>query len=66
MSVRIENQNLHVFNPATGEDIQSITITSLKEMDDILNIAKTKAEEFNFSSISHRHRLITKLRKKLV
>ncbi len=66
MSVRIENNTLQIFNPATKEDVGSVQITSGKEMESILNTAKTTAVEYNNSGLKFRGRLITKFRKNLV
>ena len=50
MSVRISNNTLEVFNPATGEDLKSLPISTLSELDSIFNIANHTAENYNFSS----------------
>ena len=66
MSVRISNNTLDVFNPATGEDLISLPITSLSELDSILNTANKTAESYNFSSFYHRQNLMTQFRKGIV
>ena len=58
MSVRISNNTLDVFKPATGEDLMSLPISSLSELDSILNIASKTAENYNFSSFYRRQKLI--------
>ena len=45
MSVRISNNTLEVFSPATGEDLASIPILSLSELDSILDTANKAAEK---------------------
>ena len=47
MSVRISNNTMEVFNPATGEDITNISMTTLQELDSILQKAKDGAESYN-------------------
>ena len=42
MSVRISNNTLEVFNPVTGEDLTQIPMTSVQELDSILQIAKSR------------------------
>ena len=59
MSVRISNNTLDVFNPATGDDITSVPITSLSELDPILNFSNKTAERYNFSSFYHRQKIMT-------
>ena len=66
MSVRISNTTLDVFNPATGEDLLSLPISSLSELDSILNTANKTAESYNFSSFYHRQKLMTQFRKGIV
>jgi len=66
MSVRISNNTLEVFNPATGEDITSLHMTSLPELDSIFNTAKKAAESYNYSSFYRRQKLTTQFRKGIV
>ena len=66
MSVRISNNILEVFNPATGEDLTQLPITSLQELDSILQIAKAGAEGYNYSSFFHRQKLMKQLQKGVV
>ena len=66
MSVRISNNTLEVFNPATGEDITSLPISPLSELDSILNTAQEAAESYNFSSFYRRQKLTTQFRKGIV
>ena len=58
MSVRIKNDILYIFNPATGEDIDSIESTSLKNVDKIINSASEKARIYNQSSFYDRTKII--------
>ena len=58
MSVRISNNTLEVFNPVTGEDLTQFPITSLQELDSILQTAKTGAEDYNYSSFFRRQKLM--------
>ena len=66
MSVRISNNTLDVFNPATGEDLISLPISSLSELDSFLNTANKTAESYNFSSFYYRQKLMTQFRKGIV
>ena len=50
MSVRISESTLHIFNPATKENISSIPITTELELQTILNNARDAASHYNFSS----------------
>ncbi len=63
MSVRITNHSLEVFNPATGEDLSTVPITSLSDLDSVLNTAKVESENYNYSSFFRRQKLITQFRK---
>ena len=45
MSVRILNNTLEVFNPATGEYLTQFSMTSLQELDSVLQTAKAGAED---------------------
>ncbi len=63
MSVRISNNTLEVFNPATGEDLTQFSMTSVQELDSILQTAKAEAENYNFSSFFRRQKLMTQLQK---
>ena len=63
MSVRISDNTLEVFNPATGEDLASLPILSLSDLDSILDTANKAAEKYNFSSFYHRQRLMMQFRK---
>ena len=49
MSVRISNNTMEVFNPATGEDITQISMTNLQDLESILQKAKATAENYNYS-----------------
>ena len=66
MSVRISNNTMEVFNPETGEDITNISMTTLQELDSILQTAKAGAENYNYSSFFHRQKLMTQLQKGIV
>ena len=66
MSVRISNNTMEVFNPATGEDITNISMTTLQELDSILQKAKIEAEIYNYSSFFRRQKLMTQLQKGIV
>ena len=66
MSVRIKNDILYIFNPATGEDIDSIESTSLDKVDKIINSASEKARTYNQSSFYDRTKIINNFRKALV
>ena len=50
MSVRISNNTMGVFNPATGEDITQISITNLQDLESILQKAKAAAEAPTFTN----------------
>ena len=60
MSVRISESKLHVFNPATREDIASISKTSIPELQTILHKSKDVADWYNFSSFYLRKKLMKK------
>ena len=62
MSVRISNNTMEVFNPATGEDITNISMTTLQELDSILQKAKTEAGKYNYSSFFRRQKLLSQYR----
>ncbi len=66
MSVRISNNIMEVFNPATGEDITNISMTTFQELDFILQTAKAGAENYNYSSFFRRQKLMTQLQKGIV
>ena len=66
MSVRITESTLNVFNPATGEDISSIPMTSIPQLHSILKSAKDAADRYNFSNFYHRQKLVKKFRKGIV
>ena len=66
MSVRISNNTMEVFNPATGEDITNISMTTLQELDSILQTAKAGAENYNYISFFRRQKLMTQLQKGIV
>jgi len=66
MSVRIENNILHIFNPATGEDIDSIESTSPDKVNEIIDTASEIAKTYNRSSFFERTKYINCFRKTLV
>ena len=66
MSVRISESILQVFNPATGEDISSIPMTTIKKLKSILQKANSAAEEYNFSSFYVRQKLMKQFQKGIV
>jgi len=66
MSVRISESTLQIFNPATGEDISSISMTPISELKTILQNATNEAEWYNFSSFFHRQKLMKKFQKGIV
>ena len=66
MSVRISNNTMGVFNPATGEDITQISMTNLQDLESILQKAKAAAENYNYSSFYRRQNLMTLFRKGIV
>ncbi len=66
MSTQISESMLNVFNPATGEKISSIPITTIPELQSIMKIAVEAANRYNISSFYHRQRLIKKFRRGIV
>ena len=66
MSVRISESTLNVFNPATQEDISSIPMTSIPELQSILQSTKVAADRYNFSSFFLRQKLMKKFCKGIV
>ena len=61
MSVRISNNTMEVFNPATGEDLEQISITTLQDLNSILQKAQAGAEKYNYSSFFRRQKLMTQI-----
>ena len=66
MSVRISESTLHIFNPATGDDISTIPMTSISELNAIFKSIKQAAEKYNVSSFFYRQNLMKKFRKGIV
>ena len=66
MSVRISESTLHLFNPSTGEDISSISMTTIPELQQILQSAKDSADGYYVSSFFQRQKLIKQFRKGIV
>ena len=66
MSVRISNNTMEVFNPATGEDLTQISLTTLQDLESTLQIAKTASADYNYSSFYRRQNLMTRFRKGIV
>ena len=66
MSVRISNDVLQVFNPVNQEELSTLPITSLQELNEKLHIAKTAAENYNFSSFFRRQKLLSQFRREIV
>ena len=66
MSVRISQSTLNVFNPATGEDISSIPMTTIPNLQTILKNAQDAADRYNFSTFYYRQKLIKLFRKGIV
>ena len=66
MSVRISNNIMEVFNPATGEDLTQISLTTLQDLESTLQIAKTASADYNYSSFYRRQNLMTRFRKGIV
>ena len=65
MSVRISNNTMEVFNPATGEDLTQISLTTLQDLETTLQIAKTASADYNYSSFFRRQKLMTQFRKRI-
>ena len=63
MSVRISNNTLEVFNPASGEGLENLAITSLDELASITAVSKNAAKSYNLSSFSQRRELLKLYRK---
>ena len=66
MSVRITESTLNVFNPATGEDISSIPMTDIPQLQSILQSVKDAADRYNFSSFYRRQKLVRKFQRGIV
>ena len=66
MSGRISESTLNVYNPVTGENISSISITTIPEIKCILQNAKDVASKYNFSSFYRRQKLMKQFRKGIV
>ena len=66
MSVRIEKNILHIFNPATGENVGSIESTPPDKVNEIINIASEIARTYNQSSFFERTKHINCFRKAIV
>jgi len=63
MSVKNTNHSLEVFNPSTGKDISSLPLTSLTDLDSVLNTAREASESYNYSNFFRRQKLMTQFRK---
>ena len=66
MSVRITESTLNVFSPATGEDISSIPMTDIPQLQSILQSVKDAADRYNFSSFYRRQKLVRKFQRGIV
>ena len=66
MSVRISNNTMGVFNPATGEDITQISMTTLHDLESILQKAKAASENYNYSSFYRRQNLMAHFQRGIV
>jgi acyl-CoA reductase-like NAD-dependent aldehyde dehydrogenase len=66
LSVRISDNILEVFNPATGEDLSLVPITSNSDLDQKLDKARKAAESYNYSSFFRRQNLMIQFRKGIV
>ena len=66
MSVRISNNTMEVFNPSTREELEQISMTTLQELNSILQKAQAGAESYNYSSFFRRQKLMTQFRKGIV
>ena len=66
MSVQIRKSLLNIFNPATGDQISSLPITSFRELEIILDNANKIASTYNSSSFFYRQHLMLKFRKGIV
>ena len=66
MSSRISHHTLEVFNPATGEDLSLVPITSNSDLDQKLDKARKAAESYNYSSFFRRQNLMIQFRKGIV
>ncbi len=66
MSVRITESTLNVFNPSTGENISSIPMTDIPQLQSILQSAKDAADRYNFSSFYRRQKLVRKFQRGIV
>ena len=62
MSVRISNNTMEVFNPATGDALTQISMTNLQDLESILQKAKAATENYNYSSFYRRQNLMTLFR----
>ena len=40
MSIKIENNKIYIYNPATSEEVGSVNVSSKKEVEEILYTAK--------------------------
>ena len=66
MSVRISGSKLNVYNPSSGKEMISISITSKQELQEILVKANQAANHYKYASFSHRKKMIRKFRKGIV
>ena len=57
---------MEVFNPATGDDLTQISMTTTHDLESILQKAKAVAEKYNYSSFYRRQKLMTQFRKEIV
>ena len=66
MSCTLENGQIKCFNPATGEAIKNLNVTTETEFGEICERAIAAKSEWNFSSPKERIRLIRIFRKAVI
>ncbi len=65
MSVKINKNFLEVYNPATGKNFASVPMTSMSDLNTILDVAELAAKKFNYSSLSYRRKLVNRFMKSI-
>ena len=62
MSIKIQNNKIYIYNPATSEEVGSVNVSSKKEVDEILYTAKNY-NDWSDLTLNKRCKIINKFRK---
>jgi len=66
MSAIITEKEMQCYNPATGEHLENIPISTSEQIKETFLKSKSAAESFNLSTISQRKTLVNRFRKAIV